>query len=38
MGETITGSDGKSRPVTVDDWVEAFKRRRAEIVDNHCPE
>jgi hypothetical protein len=38
MGETTTGSDGKPRPVTVDDWVRAFKRRRAELADNHCPE
>jgi hypothetical protein len=38
MGETISGSDGKSRAVTVDDWVAAFKRRRQELVDNHCPD
>ena len=38
MGEMITGSDGKPRAVTVNDWVAAFKRRRQELVDNHCPE
>ncbi|MCA1664535.1 MAG: hypothetical protein LC659_09735, partial [Myxococcales bacterium] len=38
MGETVTGSDGKARAVTVDDWVAAFKRRRQELVDNRCPE
>ncbi len=38
LGETIVGSDGKLRPVTVDDWVRAFERRRAAIVDARCPE
>jgi hypothetical protein len=38
MGETTTGSDGKRRAVTVDDWVGAFVRRRAELVDNRCAE
>jgi hypothetical protein len=38
MGETTTGSDGKPRPVTVADWVEAFKRRRQQLVDNRCAE
>ncbi len=33
LGET---SDG--RPVTVDDWVAAFKRRRAAVVEQRCPE
>ncbi len=37
IGETTVGSDGKARPVTVDDWVAAFKRRRAELVENRCP-
>lgn len=37
MGETTTGSDGKPRPVTVDDWVAAFVRRRQQLVDNRCP-
>jgi hypothetical protein len=36
MGEVTRGSDGNARPVTVDDWVAAFKRRRAALVDNHC--
>lgn len=36
MGELTAGSDGKLRPVTADDWVAAFKRRRRELVDNHC--
>jgi hypothetical protein len=38
MGETTTGSDGKARAVTVDDWVAAFKRRRQALVDNRCAE
>ncbi|MCU1281528.1 MAG: hypothetical protein JWM53_5074 [bacterium] len=38
LGETTTGSDGKPRLVTVDDWVAAFKRRRAQLVDQRCPE
>lgn len=38
MGETTLGRSGKPRPVTVDDWVLAFKRRRAELVDHRCPE
>lgn len=29
--------DGKARPVTVDDWVEAFQRRRAALVETRCP-
>jgi hypothetical protein len=28
---------GKKRPVTVDDWVRVFKKKRAEIVAAHCP-
>jgi hypothetical protein len=24
-------------PASVDEWVSAFKRKRAEIVDHHCP-
>lgn len=35
--ETIAGADGSKRPVTVDDWVRVFKRKRAEIVAAHCP-
>jgi hypothetical protein len=35
--ETIDGADGKKRPVTVDDWVRVFKKKRAEIVSAHCP-
>ena len=38
MGETVAGAGGQSRPVTVDDWVAAFRRRRAAIVDHRCPE
>jgi hypothetical protein len=26
------------RPVTVDEWVAAFRRKRSEIVDRHCPQ
>ncbi len=36
-GETITGVDGRKRPVTVDDWVRVFKRKRSEIVAARCP-
>jgi hypothetical protein len=35
-GEQITGADGKRRPVTVDDWVRVFKRKRSEIVEARC--
>jgi hypothetical protein len=28
---------GKKRPVTVEDWVRAFVRKRAEIADARCP-
>jgi hypothetical protein len=35
-GETTIGSDGNRRAVTVDDWVAAFKRRRAQLVDQRC--
>jgi hypothetical protein len=29
--------DGKKRPVTVDDWVRVFKKKRVEIASAHCP-
>lgn len=29
--------DGKKRAVIVDDWVRAFKKKRAEIASAHCP-
>ena len=35
-GETLTGADGKKRPVTVDDWVRVFTRKRSEIAAAHC--
>jgi hypothetical protein len=38
VGELIRDPDGRKRAVTVDDWVQAFVRRRAEIVDHRCPE
>jgi hypothetical protein len=38
LGETMLGSDGRARLVTVDDWVAAFKRKRQELVDQRCPE
>lgn len=38
LGETTRGADGRVRPVTVDDWVDAFRRRRSAIVDQRCPE
>ena len=36
LGETMVAADGKPRPVTVDDWVGAFRQRRAALVDHHC--
>ncbi len=36
-GEKIAGADGKKRPVTVDDWVREFKKKRTEIVAARCP-
>ncbi len=36
-GEEIAGADGRKRPVTVDDWVRVFKRKRAEITSARCP-
>jgi len=35
--EMIEGRDGKKRPVTIDDWVAEFKKKRAEITTAHCP-
>jgi len=35
--EMIDGPDGKKRPVTIDDWVAEFKKKRAEITTAHCP-
>ncbi|TBR25626.1 hypothetical protein EPO15_01865 [bacterium] len=31
------GPDGKSRPLTVDDWVKAFVEKRRQILSAHCP-
>ena len=36
-GEEITPADGIKRPVTVDDWVRVFKRKRSEIAAARCP-
>ena len=36
-GDTTRDPDGKSRPVTVDDWVRAFKVKRAQITSHTCP-
>jgi hypothetical protein len=36
LGDTWRAPDGRTRPVTIDDWVAAFERRRAEIVDARC--
>ncbi|HEY2749165.1 MAG TPA: hypothetical protein VGL86_31315 [Polyangia bacterium] len=36
LGELTRGADGRMRPVTVDDWVAAFERRRAALVEHHC--
>jgi hypothetical protein len=35
-GETLE-ENGKRRPVTVDDWAAAFKRKRQEIEEQRCP-
>ena len=35
-GETIDGTDGRKRPVIVDDWVRVFQRKRAEIAAARC--
>jgi hypothetical protein len=32
------GPDGKSRPLTVDDWVKAFLDKRAQIASARCPQ
>jgi hypothetical protein len=37
MGETLRDRDGHTRPVTVADWVQAFKTRRDDIVHTSCP-
>jgi hypothetical protein len=37
-GEKIEGADGRERAVTVHDWVDVFRRKRAEIVEHRCPE
>ena len=36
-GDTTKDANGPSRPVTVQDWVEAFKAKRAQIVNHQCP-
>jgi len=33
----IEGADGKKRPVTIDDWVRVFKRKRSEVAAARCP-
>jgi hypothetical protein len=35
--ETIDGADGRKRPVTIDDWVRVFKRKRSEVAAARCP-
>ena len=35
-GAEIDGADGKKRPVTIDDWVRVFKRKRSEIAAARC--
>ncbi|MDB4965810.1 MAG: hypothetical protein JWN44_1499 [Myxococcales bacterium] len=37
LGESYAFDGGKPRAVTVDDWVAAFKRRRAALTDARCP-
>ncbi|MBI4348276.1 MAG: hypothetical protein HY553_15650 [Elusimicrobia bacterium] len=34
----FAGAGGKSRPLTVDDWVRAFLKRRDELASTRCPE
>ena len=36
-GDTVE-ENGVRRPVTVDDWAAAFKKKRQEIADRRCPE
>jgi hypothetical protein len=36
MGERIKGDDGRERPVTVEDWIGTFLRKRREIADVRC--
>jgi hypothetical protein len=36
-GDTTTDEQGNSRPVTVEDWVRAFKAKRAQIATHKCP-
>lgn len=36
-GERIKDASGVERAVTVADWVDVFRRKRAEIVDHRCP-
>jgi hypothetical protein len=36
-GAEIEGPDGKKRPITIDDWVRVFKRKRSEIAGARCP-
>lgn len=37
-GERMRDAGGVERAVTVADWVDAFRRKRAEIVDHRCPQ
>jgi len=37
-GERIKDASGVERAVTVADWVDGFRRKRAEIVGHRCPE
>jgi hypothetical protein len=36
-GDTTRDADGPRRPVTVADWVGAFKAKRAQIATHRCP-
>jgi hypothetical protein len=31
-------SDPEPPPATVNEWVRLFKKKRAQIVDHHCPQ
>jgi hypothetical protein len=37
-GERMRDANGVERAVTVADWVAAFRRKRAEVVETRCPE
>lgn len=36
LTQTIHDRDGRRRPATIDDWVDAFKDKRAQIANHRC--